>query len=371
MALRYWLRRAAVAGMLVPLGCLTAVPSDAVSAVRVVFIHARYHASYLRAGIEVQNISASGPKAAWAIGFRVNAAGNATSGFVMRYNGRGWATVPYPGERSFFPESVTALSATDVWIFGLHQGLAYGALHYSHGTWRSFPTPADSQDAWLVLSDTDIWVAAGPLQIPGCYSYQFGPGCSAAAHWNGKNWHYYPIAVANLTDLAGSSAADIWAAGYDEVHTRSPDYVQPFVFRWTGSAFRRANLRLMRTNYLPLLTVLSPRNVWLTGPTPKHRGEISDCVTHWNGRRWAIFLPVYVGCEEIISDRHGGVWLSSDQHWTGSELVQYAPLNAPGGALMNNGVAPVPRARYQWIIGTIPLRRRGPHASAGFIDKRG
>jgi hypothetical protein len=373
VTIRWWVTRIAVVGsLLVPLGYLAATPSDAVPAVRVVHVNARYQVSYRRAHFEVSDISAVGPKIAWAFGYRVNAAGHLTTGLVMRYNGRAWTTVPYPGQRTFQPASLTALSPGNVWLLGYqsHTG-PYTALHYIHGRWRSFPLPANAQGS-LVLSDTDIWVA-GSSQIPGCNATQFGPGCSVAGHWNGVRWHYYRVAVSNLSSLAGSSGSDIWAAGWDAIQTKSPYYVQTFVFRWTGSKFRRAHLSTTPTDYIPSVTVDSPRSVWLAGPNPMHREqETGTCITHWNGRQWSAFLSGYLSCFLIVSDRHGGAWFGGDEHWTGSELILYAPLKGPGGSLISYGVAPVPRSRYQWIYGAIPLgRRHGAYQVTGFIDKRG
>ena len=95
--------------------------------------------------------------------------------------------------------------------------------------------------------------------------------------------------------LAGSSGSDIWAAGGDFIEAGDPAPVQPFVFRWTGSAFRRVKLRLRPADSLRSLTVDSPRNVWLAGPASRYQQKTGSCITHWNGRRWSAFLPRYVG----------------------------------------------------------------------------
>lgn len=119
---------------------------------------------------------------------------------------------------------------------------------------------------------------------------------------------------------------------------------------------------------LPTLTVDSPGNAWLAGPTLTHQKVTSTCITHWNGRRWTAFLKPYVVCSLLVSDRHRGVWLDSDLRWTGSELIQYVPLGGPGGSLLGYRVAPVPGARYQWIYGAIPLgRRHGAYQTTGSL----
>lgn len=128
------------------------------------------------------------------------------------------------------------------------------------------------------------------------------------------------------------------------------------------------NLTLRPSEGLPELAVDSPRNVWLAGPTHRHQQETGTCISHWNGRRWAAFLPRYVGCSLIVSDRHGGAWLDSDQHWTGTELIQYVPLNGPGGSLLLYGVAPVSRTKYHWTYGAIPRGRR--HLSGNRLHRQ-
>jgi hypothetical protein len=374
MDIRSRLSRAAISsGLLVSLGYLAATPASAApAAVHVVYSHARYHLSYLHASVQIQDISATGPNVAWALARHANSAAKVTSGWLLRYNGHRWATVSYPGDRTFFPDSVTALSPTDVWLFGFESGSG-AALHYLHGPWSSFPLPADTVGAWLVLSDTDIWVAAGPRQIPGCDSHEFGPGCSAAAQWNGATWQYYPVAVSNLTSLAGTSATDIWAAGYDAVQTKSPNWLQPLAFRLTGSAFQRASLSARQTDYVPELTVLSPQSVWLGGTTP--RGAPATCITHWNGQRWSAFSTAPTGyqglCDNLVTDGHRGVWFAPEVHWTGSEFVQYLrPPITPRNGGLSEGVAVVPGSRFQWVYGFAEQSHVG-HQITGYIYKLG
>jgi len=366
-------RSAIASGVLISFGCLGATSASAAPAVRVAFSHARYHLSYRHREIEIQDISATGPRVAWAIARRVNAAANPTDGVLLRYGGRRWAAVSYPGERTFFPDSVTALSPTDVWLFGFESGSG-AALHYVNGAWSSFPLPADTVGAWLVLSDADIWVAAGPLQIPGCNSHEFGPGCSAAAHWNGATWQYYPVGVSNLTSLAGTSATDIWAAGYNAVKTKSPDWLQPLVFRLAGSTFKRASLSARQTDFVPLLTVVSHHSVWLGGTTP--RGAPDTCITHWNGQRWSAFSTAPTGyqglCDSLLADGHNGVWFAPEVHWTGSEFVQYSrPPVVPQNGGLSEGVAVVPGSRFQWVYGFVQPHLHGARQITGFIYQRG
>jgi hypothetical protein len=291
---------------------------------------------------------------------------------LLRYSGRRWTAVSYPGERTFLPESVTALSPADVWLFGYDAGSGT-ALHYIHGAWSNFPLPADSGAAWLVLSDADIWVAAGPQQIPGCVSHGFGPGCSAASHWDGTSWQSYPVAISNLTSLAGTSPTDIWAAGYNAVNTNGPDWLQPFVFRLAGSTFKRASLSARQTDYIPELTVVSPHSVWLGGTTP--RRAPNTCITHWNGTRWSAFsiAPTgYLGpCDNLLSDGHAGVWFALEVHWTGTEFVLYSAPPSPPNSSLGQGVAPVPGAHIQWVYGYVQLQRHGAYQITGFIYQRG
>jgi hypothetical protein len=373
MKIRSWARRASVvSGMMLALGWVAA--ASAAPAARVVVSHARYHLSYRHAGIEIQDISATGPKAAWAIGYGINAVANPAAGVVLRYDGKRWAAVRYPGEKTFLPESITALSPADVWMLGNYAGSG-AVLHYLDGAWTSLPLPADSAvGGWLVLSDTDIWVAAGPGQIPGCDSRELGPGCSAAAHWNGTKWQYYPVAVSTLTSLAGTSATDIWAAGFDGVNqARGPAPMQPFVFRWTGSGFRRVTLAARQTDYVPYLTVVSPRNVWLGGTTPVRTP--GTCVAHWNGRRWSAFSTAPTGylalCDNLVPDGHRGVWLAPAVHWTGSEFVVFGPPPAVRTGGLTQGVAPVPGSRVDWIYGYRQNRDHGVYQITGYIYSRG
>ncbi len=365
-------RRAALAsGALLALGCLLAPAASAASSARVVYSRARYHPSYRQSGAEIRDISTTGRSSAWAIAVHVNASAVWTSGQLLRYDGHRWAAVSYPDDQTFFPESVTALSPTDVWLFGYNDDSGF-ALHYLHGVWSNFPLPADTVGAWLVLSDTDIWVAAGPRQIAGCNSSEFGPGCSAAAYWNGSIWQYYPVGVSTITSLDGTPSTGIWAAGYNGVRTTKPDWLQPLVFRLAGSTFEVQDLSARLTDYVPEVTVVSPRSVWLGGTTP--RGGPNTCITHWNGQRWSAFSTAPAGyeglCDSLLGDGHFGVWFAPEVRWTGSKFIVFSapPHTANGG--LSQGIEPVPDSQFQWVYGYRQLHH-GANQVTGFIYQRG
>jgi hypothetical protein len=349
-----------------------AAAHGAASASKVVFSHARYHLTYRHLGIEIMNVDA-GRAGTWAIGYRVNAHADATAGLLLHYTGGRWVSVSFPGQSAFSPLSVTALAPGDFWLFGYLNGTG-AALHYLNGVWSPFPLPPQSTGAWLVLSDTDIWTAGGQPDV--CASVSSEPDCTPASHWNGAIWQSYPVPVDALTSLAGTSATDIWAAGYDG--ERLTGYAPAHVLRWTGSAFTNTSLVARSSDYIPLLTVLSARNVWLGGSIPRSaRG--SSCISHWNGRRWSAFSFAVVGdsfCDNLVSDGHRGVWTGPEVDWTGSEFVKYDHLPQAviqKGSIQgtSEGVTSIPGSPAQWVFGYLQRSRHGKYLITGYIDRRG
>jgi hypothetical protein len=310
--------------------------------------------SYQYKGGGIQSLSATGPKDAWAIGYRVNA-----PYVLLHWNGSVWRVRSFPHERGETLTSITALSARDVWIFAqdVQEPTApEEALHWNGIQWSVLALPVDA-GAPLVLSDSDIWVTGGE-QLPGCVSR--GPdsqGCTVTSHWNGSTWRRHRVAAVEITDIVGSSPSNVWATG-DSFERQSGDTgtVLPEVFRWMGTFWKRVALRAPRRGGAPLAVAYSPRDVWVGESSvafPKARAM------HWNGRNWEPFWIAGIppGGGYIASDDHGGLWFSANlaayAHWIGGPRViyprQFIPRGSEGTTMV--GLAPVPGSSGAWIYG--------------------
>jgi hypothetical protein len=319
---------------------------------------------YRQPGTQILGVSAAGPTTALAFGYFTS--GKRTGdGVLLRWNGRGWHRMSYPDQSSFMISAVFALSPADVWFAGYNGKLPSEVLHWHNGSWTTVPLPENAQ-AITVLSDSDIWVAGGSLAD--CSSGGLNTeGCSVTSHWNGRDWTSYPLRAALIVTFAGSSAANVWAAGESWIRQikDSPSFV-PRVFRWTGSAWRLTSLSLPRTDAAPAV-VASARSDVYVAETP--RAYRTACAMHWNGSSWS---PFYLAglpheCYWTISDYKRGLWFNGPSmpgfswlHWTGKRLISTPAFSPDRNGYNTDGfsIAAIPHSSSVWLFGSYcPLTR--------------
>src|SRR6266487_4654497 len=80
------------------------------------------------------------------------------------------------------------------------------------------------------LSSDDIWAV-------GEYATAYGvPAQTLTLHWNGTSWNIVPGANTpdpnHLAGVAGVSTNDVWAVGYHDITTYTP---QSFIEHWDGT----------------------------------------------------------------------------------------------------------------------------------------
>ncbi len=345
---------AALVSTVVALTWTAAVPAGASSAREAAARHT-WQLVYQHRDVNIQAISATGPKDAWAIGT------DKTGGLLLRWDGSAWRPVHYPDQRNYLPSQIFALSPTDVWLFGYDSTQPAEIMHWHNGFWDTpMSLPVNAQDV-AVLSDSNIWVVGGTL--PGCSSVSAdSQGCTITSHWNGSTWTSYPLRAVEGVTFGGISGSDVWAVGDSFVRLirDSPSFV-PHVFRWTGSAWQRTSLVGRRSFWSPSIVVRSPRDVYVAESTKANRNA---CAMHWNGNRWTPFrLPGSPGeCKWTISDYHRGLWFYGPpagpgytwEHWTGQRFVT-TPRYVPSRNGWNtNGfiLAAVPHSSSVWLFGS-------------------
>jgi hypothetical protein len=314
-------------------------------------------------------VTAGGPANAWAYGV-----GPKDGGKLLHWNGMNWAQVSYPDQNNYDIFAAFVLSPTDAWFAGDNEtppDYTAQILHLHNGKWSWLPVPSQTNGANVdVLADDSIWVAGGSL--PGCAA---GPnldtqGCTPTSHWDGSTWRSYPLPVVELGGFASSSRTDVWATGESYLkprpHHLGPTFVQ-YVFRWTGSAWKRAKIAGVRSGSTTSLVVDSPDNVWLAGPS---RAAPKACAVRWNGKAWhPLYLPGHRTCLGAVTDHHRGFWTVLDPgtvirgrdivgfaflHWTGTRYT-VTPTYVPSKNGWNtNGfmITAVPRSSSVWVYGS-------------------
>ena len=189
-----------------------------------------------------------------------------------------------------------AVSAEDVWAFGLRGERTPIALHWRGSAWKqvAVPAPKGTTEIYLigaaVESATDIWVVG----------YRHGRKArgyrTLIEHWNGKAWKIVPSpnpSPANSAFLYGVTALsprNAWAVG----SVGSP--AQTLILHWNGRVWKRVaspnpfDRGARHYDTLAGVAAISARNVWAVGSYfhrgPSGRKSLGTLALHWDGKAW-------------------------------------------------------------------------------------
>jgi hypothetical protein len=154
-------------------------------------------------------------------------------------------TLPDPFFEPAVGQSISATSASDIWLAGTtfdqatDQTLAE-ALHFNGTAWTVVPMAQPGQNtptigAVTAISPTNAWAAGeqiGAASAPG--------GSTLLEHWNGTSWSIVssptPGGDPSLEGIAARSATDVHAVGSELPSVNGgPD--QALILRWNGTSW--------------------------------------------------------------------------------------------------------------------------------------
>lgn len=144
--------------------------------------------------------SAPAPADIWAVTY--------LGGYVLHWNGTSWKAAPRGNWKagSRFT-GITAISPSDVWVFGTH-GRRYpgaGTWHFNGTRWTRVTGPGGGILQASPVTKTDIWGIGNA-----------GGTSNALFHFGGKTWRQVrPAALAGFafTNVLALSRANVWVAG--------------------------------------------------------------------------------------------------------------------------------------------------------------
>lgn len=229
----------------------------------------------------------------WAVGDYTGSNGDFRT-LIEHWNGKAWAQVPSPnpGAGSNILDSVTAVSATDMWAVGEYstQTSSPGdiipnktlVLHWNGHQWRQVRTPSpgsftDQLTGVAKISASNIWAT-------GFYGKQGAAGKtkSLILHWNGHAWGQvsspdYGTLNNSPNSVAGTAANSVWVT--DQVSS-SMSSSTALLLHWNGHSWAKA--ASLAFGDFSGIGFSSPRNGWLVGDDRKG----TSLTMHWNGRSW-------------------------------------------------------------------------------------
>jgi hypothetical protein len=180
------------------------------------------------------------PTNAWAVG-------EANSSLLEHWNGTTWSPVTIP-DPDFTPgpnESISASSASDIWVVGSTLNTATDelvpeALHYNGTTWSVVAMPQAGTNTSTIgavtdISPTDAWAVGEDIGATSTVG-----GSTLIEHWNGSSWSVVPSptpgADPGLTGVAARGPGDVYAVG-SNVPSVNGGTVQGMILRWNGSTW--------------------------------------------------------------------------------------------------------------------------------------
>jgi hypothetical protein len=170
----------------------------------------------------------AGPSSVWVFGFNTKT----DKPYTARYNGRTWSAAPSSG---LFPESVSAVSPTDIWVTGVKLNAAKGSWpmavsHWNGTKWTISVLPRVAVPAKSNGYPLSI-VADGAANV-WALGYITGPDGSIVPndgmildHWNGARWSRVtlPYKETQVFQIFPDGRGGIWL--WDEVDPGHHDYL--------------------------------------------------------------------------------------------------------------------------------------------------
>jgi hypothetical protein len=319
------------------------------------------------------DVAASGPAAAWAIGFVAKTKGTSLPQPIIRHwTGRTWRLVRLPAKigRELARQAATlavvgAASARHVWIF---EGVSGGYLRLDGSRWSLGQLPGASEksgaivlvDAAEVFSGTDVWAFGLRLSASGVAT-------PYAAQYNGRKWSRVTVpGLAGgglITAVAAVSSRDIWAtelgllglappsAAARSAVARSAVAASPaarlavarlrpaasdsaaasqVILHWTPkTGWREAAQQpdLPVTDELVTGVAQPGGHVWFGGSANNSANGTSSLTVEWNGTSWSVSdLPGRASSAdwqlvEMAPDGTGGIWALADNNNSDAERI--------------------------------------------------
>jgi hypothetical protein len=247
-------------------------------------------------------------------------------------------------------DSVTALSARDVWFSGTVYGMSEPQpwiLHWNgaavHPAAQTPQPPLDAQEGGPGSFDArgDGWVLASSFGTPdpGMSPEGAGTGPPYAERWHGGHWTMTPLPVSPDPRVAGLqvqavssvSSSSAWAAGmFYRATPHITEGTQPIgalIEHWDGTEWRIVpNPAEARAGTeLSAVTVVSPADVWVVGQEENSAGTTVPLVEHWDGSAWRV-IPVPAGSAPsafyaVGAAARGQIWATGDQTKPGTAQV--------------------------------------------------
>jgi hypothetical protein len=291
-------------------------------------------------------VVAPSTNSAWALGAADVSGGNGNSeaSVAEHWNGKRWGGVGLPAGVKGGIDAASAVSATDIWAVTFVNGYV---LHWNGARWSVAKHLAGFGELTGVtaLSATNVWVFGGPGSDPGLGTW----------HFNGKTWQLQKGNAPGLENASALSATSIWAIG-----SSSAPYDR--IQHYNGKNWQTVSAKALSGLQFVSIQAFSGKNMWITAVT---QGGVSPAwLVHFNGKQWSRFkLPWNVQPSRIASDGHGGLWLTALAIGGASSYLVHRSASGAwsrtGVTAGISGLALIPGTSSLWAVGDKILKTGG------------
>jgi hypothetical protein len=266
-----------------------ALPAQAAGSTgwRLVF---RHHYGAASTDSDFQAVVAASRADAWAFGEQ-GANGDAATGtpVAARWTGSRWRAAALPAGMAGTIEWASGSSPRNVWAV---VGFGEDVLKYNGSSWsimKRFPVSSEVTGV-TAISDTDVWLFGGG-------GFEGGVG---TWHYNGHSWVHLGGAALGLESASAVSARNIWAIGSAQTPEDAIDH-------YTSGHWHQVSAAALAGGQFFTIAALSATNVWVSGMLPSGH----ETLFHYDGTSWSRVAPRWqMTLLRIIPDGQGGIWLS-------------------------------------------------------------
>jgi hypothetical protein len=207
------------------------------------------------------------------------AVGSTNEGLVVvRGHPDAWHRSLIGGTDSWYPESIMALSDSDVWVLGtIEPEGEYRpfAEHFDGTAWTRMDPPFTGDGS--VSNAT----AGGPNSM-WAVGDQTGVG-PCIAHWDGQAWKLRTGVAEEVDGIGAVGRRDVWAVGAQGVNGHRPFTTHWDGARWTDGSGAPAHL----SPWLLGVAGSSSTNVWAVGHRSYDSYRSKLLIEHWDGQTWS------------------------------------------------------------------------------------
>ncbi|MGV9774766.1 hypothetical protein [Streptosporangium sp. NPDC003464] len=305
------------------------------------------------------DVAATGPRDAWAVGFKNSAEDREGTPAALRWDGSRWREVPLAGDDLYRLEGVSAAGPDDVWVVG--NGGSASAAHWDGRRWaweRPFGVADDYRMADVATAGGTAWFAAN------------GPSKAVVLEWAGGGFRNV-LSTGGALRAVTAKDGHVWVAGSSERNT-------PLILHGTaGGGWETARTPEIPGGRLNRVWQISPSEVWAVGEVVTGPGERAGqpLVLRWDGSSWSrVEVPVRLGAlHGVTASGPGDLWISGvDADHSGQVLFlrfdgarwsrEYGPLlrahdddqqYAETDDVNRTGIARVPGTGALWTVGSV------------------